>query len=163
MLYRKTYDSPVGRLQLVASDQGLSAVLWSEEDGSRIRLGAVQDVETHPVLDEAERQLGEYFAGRRRSFDLPTDVKGTPFQKTVWAALAGIPHGETRSYGDIARQIGRVRAFRAVGSANGRNPLSIIVPCHRVLATGGRLGGFAGPLSTKQYLLDLERQIGAVR
>ncbi|MCJ8141170.1 methylated-DNA--[protein]-cysteine S-methyltransferase [Falsirhodobacter halotolerans] len=157
MQWRTWMDSPVGRLQLIATDDGVSAVLWEGEDGSRIGQGPVQDRDDHPVLEETARQLNEYFAGTRQSFDLPMDARGTPFQHEVWAALRAIPYGETRSYGDIARSLGRPKAFRAVGAANGRNPLSIVSPCHRVIATGGGLGGFAGGLAVKSRLLDMER------
>jgi methylated-DNA-[protein]-cysteine S-methyltransferase len=110
----------------------------------------------HSVLLEAERQLAEYFAGTRRTFELPLDFEGTEFQRSVWAALLTIPYGETRSYGQIARQIGRPKAVRAVGAANGRNPLSIVAPCHRVIGASGELTGFAGGLETKEFLLALE-------
>ena len=111
----------------------------------------------HPVLVETERQLGEYFAGERRTFDVPLSFAGTDFQKRVWAALLAIPFGETRSYGEIADQLGAPGASRAVGAANGRNPISIIAPCHRVLGSNGKLTGFAGGLEAKAFLLDLER------
>ncbi len=157
MHWRTWMDSPVGRLQLIATDDGLSAVLWEGEDGARIGLGPVRDRDDHPLLQQAVRQLQEYFAGDRKVFDLPMDAVGTAFQKDVWAALRAIPYGETRSYGDIARLLGRPKAFRAVGAANGRNPLSIVSPCHRVIATGGGLGGFAGGLEVKSRLLAMER------
>jgi methylated-DNA-[protein]-cysteine S-methyltransferase len=110
------------------------------------------------VLLEAERQLNDYFAGKLRKFSLRFDFAGTEFQKEVWRALAAIPFGETRSYGDIARQIGRPKAVRAVGAANGRNPISIIVPCHRVIGSNGKLTGFAGGLETKAFLLKAESE-----
>jgi methylated-DNA-[protein]-cysteine S-methyltransferase len=108
------------------------------------------------VLVDAERQLKEYFAGRRRRFDVKLDVSGTPFQKAVWNALLTIPFGETRSYAQIARQIGNPTAVRAVGAANGRNPVSIVTPCHRVVGSSGALTGFAGGLDVKARLLALE-------
>ena len=109
-----------------------------------------------PLLDEAEGQLEEYFAGRRRSFDLPLDPKGTPFQRSVWAALCEIPWGETRSYGEIARRVGKPGAARAVGMANHRNPIAILIPCHRVISANARLSGYAGGRDRKEYLLSLE-------
>ena len=154
--YSKRLPSPVGVLKLVASDAGLTAILWENDDPRRVRLNRVIEDENHPILLETERQLGEYFAGRRRSFSLPLDFKGTPFQRRVWSALLTIPYGETRSYGEIARQIGNPAAVRAVGAANGRNPVSIIAPCHRVIGATGKLTGFAGGLETKARLLALE-------
>ena len=110
--------------------------------------------DNNPILLEAERQLQEYFAGTRTSFSLPLDFSGTDFQKSVWHALLTIPYGETRSYGDIARQLGNDRAVRAVGAANGKNPISIIAPCHRVIGSSGQLTGFAGGLENKALLLE---------
>jgi methylated-DNA-[protein]-cysteine S-methyltransferase len=152
----KTMKSPVGRLTLVGSDRGLAAVLWEDDDPSRVRLGAAKTAAAHPVLVQAQQQLDEYFAGKRRKFTLKLDATGTPFQNKVWNALRTIPFGETRSYGQIADQIGSARAVRAVGAANGRNPLSIIVPCHRVIGANGKLTGFAGGLAVKAQLLSLE-------
>lgn len=152
----KTVESPVGTLRLVASERGLAAILWPDDDPARVRVGEPREVPEHSVLLEAERQLAQYFAGTRRTFSLPLDFAGTEFQRGVWAALLTIPYGETRSYGDIARQIGRPKAVRAVGAANGRNPLSIVAPCHRVVGANGKLTGFAGGLATKAFLLALE-------
>ena len=152
----KILPSPVGALTLVASDAGLAAVLWEDDDPLRVRLGAMIEDRTHPILIEAEAQLVDYFAGRRRAFDLPLDFTGTDFQKSVWAALLTIPFGETRSYADIARALGRPTAARAVGAANGRNPISIVAPCHRVIGASGALTGFAGGLEAKALLLALE-------
>ena len=152
----KRIPSPVGALTLVATERGLAAVLWEHERVGRVRVGLDHEDTSHPVLLEAERQLGEYFAGRRTTFALALDPQGTAFQQAVWNALRTIPFGETRSYAEIARQIGRPSAVRAVGAANGRNPLSIVTPCHRVIGTDGRLTGFAGGLDTKAYLLRLE-------
>jgi methylated-DNA-[protein]-cysteine S-methyltransferase len=154
----KQMDSPVGRLTLAASADGLAAVLWENDRPSRVRLHLDGRDDKHPVLVEAERQLTEYFGGRRRQFALPLDLAGTPFQRRVWAALQTIPFGETRSYGELAREIGEPRAVRAVGAANGRNPVSIVVPCHRVIGATGGLTGFAGGLPTKAWLLNLEGQ-----
>ena len=111
-----------------------------------------------PLLGQAKQQLAEYFAGQRQAFDLPLRMQGTPFQQKVWAALREIPYGETRSYGQIAAQVGNPKASRAVGMANNRNPIAIIVPCHRVIGANGSLTGYAGGLSVKEELLALERR-----
>jgi methylated-DNA-[protein]-cysteine S-methyltransferase len=153
----KSISSPVGRLKLVASKRGLAAILWENDDPERVRLEPLVEDPSDPILIETERQLASYFAGKLKAFDVPLDFKGTAFQKSVWAALLTIPFGETRSYGDIARQIGRPTASRAVGAANGKNPISIIAPCHRVIGSTGALTGFAGGLATKERLLGLER------
>ena len=152
-----TMDSPVGRLTLVASGKGLAGILWENDDPKRVPLGAMVEDGDHPVLAEARRQLEGYFAGERDRFDVPLDFQGTDFQKRVWAALLTIPFGETRSYGEIAHQLGNAGASRAVGAANGRNPISIIAPCHRVVGSTGKLTGFAGGLEAKAFLLELER------
>lgn len=149
-------ESPVGPLKLVASDTGLVAILWPDDDPRRVRLGPLVETDGHPILVEAARQLVEYFAGTRTRFDIPLDFHGTDFQKNVWHALLAIPFGETRSYAAIAREIGRPAAVRAVGAANGRNPISIIAPCHRVIGSNGALTGFASGLETKEFLLRLE-------
>jgi len=154
--YYKQIDSPVGALKIVASDAGLAAILWPNDDPARVRLGQPVESEMHPVLLETERQLREYFDGRRRTFDLKLDFSGTEFQRKVWSALLTIPYGETRSYLQIARQIGSPDAVRAVGAANGKNPISIVAPCHRVIGSNGKLTGFAGGLETKAFLLALE-------
>lgn len=151
-------ESPVGALKLVASDQGLAAILWPNDDPKRVPLAPLVEDEDHPILVETARQLGEYFTGGRVRFDLPLHFVGTPFQKRVWQALLEIPYGETRSYGDLARQLGNANAMRAVGAANGRNPISIVAPCHRVIGASGKLTGFAGGLETKAFLLKLESQ-----
>ncbi|THD34516.1 MAG: methylated-DNA--[protein]-cysteine S-methyltransferase [Sphingomonas sp.] len=159
MTYAFTHiPSPVGTLKLVASDRGLAAILWENDREDRVRLGAMTEQPDHPVLAETARQLSEYFAGKRSAFTVPLDFHGTPFQKSVWAALLTIPVGETRTYAEIAAQVGRPTACRAVGAANGKNPISIIAPCHRVIGSDGSLTGFAGGLEGKRYLLDLERR-----
>jgi methylated-DNA-[protein]-cysteine S-methyltransferase len=152
----KTAASPVGLLKVVASDAGLAAVLWENDDPHRVRLGPMVKATAHPILAETGRQLAAYFEGSLKAFNIPLDFKGTEFQKRVWAALLTIPFGETRSYGQIAYQIGHPTAARAVGAANGRNPISIFAPCHRVVGASGALTGFAGGLEAKRYLLDLE-------
>ncbi|MES2043015.1 MAG: methylated-DNA--[protein]-cysteine S-methyltransferase [Pseudomonadota bacterium] len=159
MTYRfTTMFSPVGELTLVASDAGLVAILWENDEPDRVRLGTMARDEGDSILVAAEKQLHAYFAGELTRFTVPLDFHGTDFQKSVWAALLTIPFGETRSYGEIARQIGRPSASRAVGAANGRNPISIIAPCHRVIGTNGALTGFAGGLEAKALLLELEGQ-----
>ena len=153
----KTMKTPVGVLKLIASDRGLAAILWENDDPKRVRLTPLTEDKNHPVLLETERQLAEYFAGRLKNFSLKFDPMGTEFQKEVWNALSTIPFGETRSYAQIAKQVGRPKAVRAVGAANGKNPISIIVPCHRVIGSNGKLTGFAGGLETKEVLLNLEQ------
>jgi methylated-DNA-[protein]-cysteine S-methyltransferase len=152
----KIIDSPVGKLKLVASDKGLAGVLWQRENTRPVPLSEAVEDKQHPVLVETERQLGEYFAGKRKTFSIALDLRGTQFQKDVWEALLAIPFGETRSYGQLAKQLGNPRATRAVGAANGRSPVSIIVPCHRVIGSSGKLTGFGGGLETKAHLLSLE-------
>jgi methylated-DNA-[protein]-cysteine S-methyltransferase len=156
----KTMPSPVGVLTLVASDKGLAAILWENDDPDRVRLGELAENHNHLVLLETERQLGDYFTGKLEKFSVPLDFTGTDFQKKVWAALLTIPYGETRSYADIARQIGHPKAVRAVGAANGKNPISIIAPCHRVIGSNGKLTGFAGGLEAKACLLGIEAKTG---
>ena len=152
----KWVGSPVGTLKLVGHDAGLAAILWEHDNPRRVRLGALTEDPDNSLLGAAERQLTEYFHGERKNFDVPLAFAGTPFQVRVWRALLTIPYGETRSYGDIARQIGHPAAMRAVGAANGRNPVSIMAPCHRVVGASGALVGFAGGLEAKRILLDLE-------
>lgn len=152
----KTMPSPVGELKLVAGDRGLAAILWVQDRPNRVRVKATREQPNHPVLVEAERQLEEYFAGARKEFDLPLDFIGTDFQRQVWAELLKIPFGETRSYGEIARKLGDPNRMRAVGAANGRNPIAIVAPCHRVVGANGDLTGFAGGLEAKAHLLNLE-------
>jgi methylated-DNA-[protein]-cysteine S-methyltransferase len=161
--FYKTMQSPVGELKLVANGNGLAAVLWENDDPSRVRLGPLEEDRNHPVLREAERQLSDYFAGKRETFSLKLDFAGTDFQKKVWNALTTIPFGQTRSYGQIARQIGHPKAVRAVGAANGRNPISIIAPCHRVIGSNGKLTGFAGGLKAKAALLEMETKSGLLK
>ncbi len=148
-------DTPIGRLLLAGAGGSLKRILFPS--GSRAR-GPEPDWERYDdPFRESRRQLLEYFAGRRRQFDLPLAPEATPFQTRVLAALLVIPYGETRSYKDIAVQLGNPRAVRAVGGANGSNPLPIVIPCHRVIGSNGALTGFGGGLDTKRYLLDLER------
>lgn len=154
--YYKKMKSPVGKLTLIASDKGLAAVLWENDRPDRVKVHSDHEDNRHPVLLKAEKQLNEYFKGERDSFDIELDFVGTDFQKKVWAALLTIPFGETRSYGELASKLGDKNASRAVGSANGKNPISIICPCHRVIGASGKLTGFAGGLEAKAFLLALE-------
>ena len=153
----RTMNSPLGKLTLVGSDAGLAAVLWEDHEPSRRQRDTTSEDTRHPLLRQAQQQLEEYFAGQRRTFTVKLDPSGTQFQNKVWNALRTIPFGETRSYGQIAGQIGSRKAVRAVGAANGRNPIPIIVPCHRVIGADGTLTGFAGGLAIKARLLALER------
>ncbi|WP_264272955.1 methylated-DNA--[protein]-cysteine S-methyltransferase [Duffyella gerundensis] len=161
--YYKITTTPVGVLTLIASDRGLAAILWQDDSPRRVRLDPRVENADHPLLLQAEQQLQEYFAGTRQRFDLPLDFAGTEFQRKVWAALVSIPFGETRSYKQIAEQIGHPSAMRAVGAANGRNPVSIIAPCHRVIGVNGKLTGFAGGLDIKAFLLSLESGASQVK
>ncbi|MCU1686583.1 MAG: methylated-DNA--protein-cysteine methyltransferase [Amycolatopsis sp.] len=151
-------DSPCGPLTLVAADGVLSALYMTEQrhkpDPSTF--GERVDPDVEPFA-EVVSQLKEYFAGQRTDFDLPLNLIGTPFQQRVWTALQGIPYGETVSYGQLAEELGQPTASRAVGLANGKNPVSIIVPCHRVVGAKGDLTGYGGGLDRKRYLLDFER------
>ena len=154
--WHTTVDSPIGPLGLVATDGGLRAVSWrGEETSVRLPDDMTEDPQ-HPVLQKAARQLAEYFDGDRTSFDLPLDLRGTPFQVAAWRALGAIPYGATRSYGEQAALIGRPKAVRAVGQANGRNPVPIVLPCHRVIGANGSLTGFGGGLDLKSDLLRHE-------
>jgi len=158
----KLMPSPVGELKLVASDKGLAAILWENDNPKRVPFPGMEEDPQHPVLVQVAKELTEYFAGQRSRFSVPLDFAGTEFQKAVWQALLGIPYGETRTYAGIAKEIGRPSAVRAVGAANGRNPISIIAPCHRVIGTNGKLTGFAGGMETKAFLLKLESQEGSL-
>ena len=158
-LQRTTIDSPVGELGLVATSTTLLAVLWPEERDGRVRFSSDPVEGTNTILAETSKQLGEYFDGTRRTFDLRLELRGTEFQQDVWHALADIPYGETSTYSKQAAAVGRPRAVRAVGSANGRNPLSIVLPCHRIVGADGKLTGFAGGLDTKRWLLDHESRV----
>jgi methylated-DNA-[protein]-cysteine S-methyltransferase len=152
----KIMPSPVGKLTLVARDGALVAILWEKERPGRVRLGTLQEANDDSTLLEVERQLTQYFSGERNHFDIQINFIGTEFQKKVWNALLNIPFGQTRTYAQIAAQIGNPQAVRAVGAANGRNPISIIAPCHRVIGSSGELTGFAGGLAAKERLLLIE-------
>ena len=154
-------DSPCGELRLFASEDGLVAVLWIDEHFNvpMRRPFANVSPNNHPVLSMAVVQLSEYFDGSRTGFELPLIPDGTEFQRDAWRALQAIPYGETRSYGQQAAAIGRPSAVRAVGAANGRNRIPIIIPCHRVIGSNGSLTGFAAGVGTKRWLLDHERRV----
>jgi methylated-DNA-[protein]-cysteine S-methyltransferase len=157
-------DSPVGTLTVLASAAGLRAILWPNEvPGLRVSWPESTLDAHHPVIDATRTQLAEYFAGTRRGFSLPLDLHGTPFQVKAWRALTTIPYGTTTTYRDQARRLGDARWARAVGAANGRNPVSIVLPCHRVVGSTGALTGFAGGLAAKRALLDHEVAVAAGR
>jgi methylated-DNA-[protein]-cysteine S-methyltransferase len=151
-------DSPIGELLLVGDGEALAGVYI--QGGRRPSPIGTDWGRDDAALAAAHEQLDEYFAGRRTSFDLSLAAAGTPFQRRVWRALGEIPYGETASYGEIARRVGAPAAVRAVGLANGRNPISIVVPCHRVVGADGALTGYAGGLERKRFLLELERGTG---
>ena len=155
-------DSPVGLLRLVASKRGLLAVAWQDEIASRKPPNDMVENPRRPILKRAARQIAEYFAGKRTGFDLPLDLRGSPFQITVWRSLGEIPYGKTLSYSQQAALIGRPKAARAVGRANGRNPTPIVLPCHRVVGADGSLAGFGGGLARKFYLLRHEGALDGV-
>lgn len=156
-----TLDSPLGTLRLGAEGDALAGI-WFPEHRHPVDLSGAADGARHPVLVLARRQLREWFDGERRSFDLPLAQRGTAFQKKVWDALLEIPFGETWTYTQLAARAGRPAAMRAAGSANGRNPFSIVVPCHRVIGNDGSLTGYAGGLAVKEWLLAHERRVSSV-
>ncbi|MDX2465287.1 MAG: methylated-DNA--[protein]-cysteine S-methyltransferase [Porticoccus sp.] len=144
-------DSPIGTIEIKASIHGITHLVFTDKKNSPIN--------TCNVLNQCKIQLNEYFSGKRKSFSLPLDPKGTDFQKSIWSALVDIPFGKTVSYGDIANVINHSKAVRAVGAANGKNPISIIVPCHRVIGSNGKLTGYAWGLERKSWLLAHEELI----
>ena len=154
--FHNIISSPVGQLTLIASDRGLAAVLWENEAPKRVGIDKGEQRDDFPLLVATAQQLREYFDGARKIFELPLDFYGTEFQQQVWQALLTIPYGHTRSYLQIAQQIGNEKSVRAVGAANGKNPISIIAPCHRVIGSSGKLTGFAGGLEAKAFLLQME-------
>ena len=155
-MYYTFVSSPIGQLMLAGSESALKVVGFPT--GSKARSAEPDWERNNEPFMEAARQLDEYFVGKRHDFDLPIESEASGFQADVQDALRRIPYGETRSYGAVARDIGRPKAVRAVGAANGRNPLPIVIPCHRVIGRDGDLTGFGGGLATKRYLLDLERR-----
>ena len=155
-MYYCYFETPIGELLLASDDDGLAMIGFPQ--GSMRRDPEPDWIYNEKPLASACQQLGEYFSGKRKSFDLPLQFDGTEFQVSVLKALQNIPYGETVSYGEIARRIGKPKAVRAVGAANGRNPLPIVVPCHRVIGSSGDLTGFGGGLDTKEALLRLEAE-----
>jgi len=154
MTYHTVISSPLGGILLTADDRGLTGINFQNARGAKNpRSGSV---DSSAPFREAASQLGAYFRGELKSFDLPLSVGGTPFQRSVWKALGDIPYGETISYRELARRVGRPKAWRAVGAANRANPLPIVVPCHRVVGSDGRLTGYYGGINLKEYLLKLE-------
>jgi methylated-DNA-[protein]-cysteine S-methyltransferase len=149
-------DSPIGPLLVTAQDGAITRI-WTSEQRHQPSGADPAWTRDDDAFDVVAGQLDAYFAGERTTFELALEPAGTPFQREVWAALRTIPYGETRSYGELAAQIGRPGASRAVGLANGRNPISIVIPCHRVIGSTGTLTGYGGGLERKQWLLDLER------
>lgn len=160
LLTQTELETPVGILQLIVSHAGIRALLWQTDD-TRVHVGKTElvDPADHPVLRETQQQLERYFAGTLTTFDLPLDPIGTAFQLEAWRALSNIAYGKTASYAEQATNIGRPKAVRAVGAANGKNPISIIVPCHRVIGSNGSLTGFAAGIEAKRWLLDHERRL----
>ncbi len=151
MIY-KELETEIGSIYILEEDGNITGLTYDKQETAGIEKGSSS------LLEKAERQLTEYFEGRRKSFDLPLELKGTDFQVKVWKALEKIPYGETKSYQEIAEEIGSPKAFRAVGNANNKNPVSIIIPCHRVIGKSGKLVGYGGGLEKKEYLLHLEEQ-----
>ena len=151
-LSRAVYKSPVGELLIVCTETALLSL------GVRKEQESAEDKENNPVVQQTIKELEEYFAGNRKVFTVPLDLRGTEFQKKVWEALREIPYGETRSYKEIAEKIGNPKASRSVGMANHRNPIGIVVPCHRVVGANGKLTGYAGGIPMKQALLELEKR-----
>ena len=157
MIWHDEMDTPIGLLRLVADETGLREIWFST--GRHQRAPHPTWIRAREPLAQARQQLEEYFAGVRQQFDLKLHPLGTPFQQEVWWELARIPYGATISYGELARRIKHPQAVRAVGAANGRNPLPIVLPCHRVIGANGSLTGFGGGLPTKQFLLSMESRI----
>ncbi|MFS0669620.1 methylated-DNA--[protein]-cysteine S-methyltransferase [Peribacillus frigoritolerans] len=152
-LYKLDYESPIGVIEISGTNDAISSIMFAERD---IKINIMQE-HTPQVLAESFSQLDEYFKGERREFTFPYTLEGTIFQKNVWNALTGILYANTGSYKDIAVSIGNEKAIRAVGSANGRNKLSIVIPCHRIIGSNGKLTGYAGGLWRKEWLLQHER------
>lgn len=148
--------SKIGTLYLVASEKGLAGIYWNKQSARMVKI-LDRSRKADKILDDTRIQLAEYFSGKRKDFDIPLDLDGTTFQKKVWSQLQKIPFGRTVAYRDVAQKIQNPRAVRAVGSANGKNPVCIIVPCHRVIAADGSIGGYAGGIRIKKQLLELEQ------
>jgi methylated-DNA-[protein]-cysteine S-methyltransferase len=157
---QRTYKAPFGVLTVVGSSLGIRYVLFSNDVHPKpLEKLHISDTEIHESVNDAITQLEEYFAGTRRDFELPLDLQGTEFQIAAWNALAEIPYGRTASYGQQAASIGRPKAVRAIGGANGRNPVAIVLPCHRIVGADGSLTGFGGGIEVKKWLLDHEQSI----
>lgn len=150
MKYSKTYATPIGKMTLIASEDAIEEILFDED--------IIANGEEHDVLKQASKELLEYFEGKRQIFTFPITIKGTPFQERVWKELLNIPYGETRTYGEIAVAIQKPKASRAVGMANHRNRLPIVIPCHRVIGSNGKMVGYALGLDKKAYILQMEQQ-----
>jgi len=153
--YFRKFESPIGKLVLVASDKELISILF--ENTKPDFPEKFIEIPNHSILLHTEKQLKEYLSGKRKAFDIPLNLEGTVFQKKVWKELQKIPYGKTISYQELAKRVGSVKKARAVGNANGKNPIPIIIPCHRVIQKNGKLGGFGGGLEIKRFLLELER------
>lgn len=149
-------ESPVGKIRMIATAKGLAAIIWEGEDYKRTKLPEALREDDNAILLSVEQQLKEYFAKERTGFDIRFDYTGTDFQKRVWQALLEIPFGKTKTYGELAKMLGDIKAVRAVGGALNKNPISIMIPCHRVIGASGKLVGFAGGLDHKLTLLQLE-------
>jgi O-6-methylguanine DNA methyltransferase len=165
IVHTAEFDSPLGTFRIASTERGLGYLDLPHASGRglegwlRCRAPGATRSEAYAPNRSAIRQILEYLEGKRTDFDLPLDLRGTEFQKSVWSALLEIPYGETCSYQELARRVGKPKAVRAVGSANGANPVPLIVPCHRVIATGGKLGGYGGGLEAKARLLAMERSL----
>lgn len=159
MLFSGRIDTPIGTITVLCGDAAVRFVLLPGDTAHGAQGDRIIEQPDHPVVRSALDQLAEYFAGARRTFDLPLEPRGTDFQRATWAALGSIPYATTVSYAEQARRVGRPRATRAVGAANGRNPLPIVVPCHRVIGSDGSLTGFGGGLGAKEWLLGHERDV----
>ena len=157
---RSTYEAPFGVLTVVGSDLGIRYVMFNNDAHPKpLERLHISDTEIHDSVNDAITQLQEYCDGSRRDFDLPLDLQGTEFQVAAWRALADIPYGHTASYGQQAASIGRPKAVRAIGGANGRNPVAIVLPCHRIVGADGSLTGFGGGIAVKKWLLDHEQSM----
>lgn len=157
-LNKSVITTPVGKLHVAFSDQAFHFCLWEFEVTTEGAFKKAKEVKSHPLLSELKLQLQEYFSGKRKNFDLPLSLQGTPFQVKAWQALLEIPYGKTFSYSDQAKKMKQPKAVRAVGTANSKNPICLIIPCHRVTRSDGTLGGYAGGVQIKQKLLELESQ-----
>lgn len=155
-LYKKSISSPIGGLTLVASDQAIQEILFEITQSERVENNNFIKSNNHPVILQCEQELAEYFKGKRKKFSVALDPQGTEFQKKVWSCLLKVGFGKTRSYLEQATEVGNKKAVRAVATANGRNPIPIIIPCHRIIASTGHLHGYAGGLPMKKQLLEIE-------